>query len=568
MKHASRSSRSLASHLLVLLAYGACTLLFTYPIAFEASAALPDHDPDVATAVWTQWWFRQAALGPERLHHTRYLFHPDGLDLTGHSHSPLSSALAALLVPVVGEIGAFNLSSLLVFPIGGWGMFLLARELTRRRGASFVAGLVWAFAPYHVTQALAHPSLASVEWLPFQVLFLRRALRGGGWRPAALAGLSTALTLASGLQLGLLAGLAAAAQLSAALLVRPEARTARVLRDVGIAALVATCLATPLVWPVFQGWSSRANPERLVIEERLTGQTDALAYLMPPRYHPLLGGLVQPVYQRFAKNRQWMPYLGLVPLSLASFAALRVRAARPWLVGGALLVVCALGARLRLAGAVLESVPLPYALVDGWTPLALLRSSDRFNLLVPLPLAAVVALALARHPRAWPAAVGAALVGFEYLCAPVPMARAYPDSTILTSLSDANDRTAILDLPMGRQASMRSMLLQTAHGRPLVEGMAARTPPEAYRFLRSLPLLRYLARRKAPDPPDRLGDLRRMAEAGVGLVVVHLGDAPNRDLERWLRVLDDLPSSKDEHFLVFDVRRLPRTHNRPESGPQ
>ncbi len=540
----------------MLLAYGACTLLFTYPIAFEVLEQLPDHDADVKAAVWTNWWFRRAALGPEPLDYTRYLFHPDGLDLTGHSHSPLPSAIAALLRPLAGEVGAFNFTSLAVFPLGGLGMYLLAYELTRRRAASFVAGLIWAFAPYHVTQSLAHPSLAAVAGLPFQVLFLRRALAGGGWRPAGLAGLSFGLTLACGLQLGVLAALAAAVQVSATLVTHPGARNLHVVLDLGIAALVASVLAAPLVLPRLHGWSARADPEALLLEERLTGQTDALAYVLPPRGHPLFGPAVGRFYPRFVKNRQWMPYLGFAPLALALFAALRVRAARPWLLGAAVLIVCALGARLRCAGHVFESLPLPYAFVDRWAPLTLLRSSDRFNLLVPLPLASVAALALARHRRAWPAAVAAGIIGFEFLCAPVPMTRAYPDSQVLAALGTSTDRTAILDLPMGRQASKHWMLLQTSHGRPIVEGMAARTPPEAYRFIRSLPLLQYLARRDGADPPDPRGDLRQLADAGVGQVVVHLEHAPAADLARWVRVLGDRPSVRDDHFLVYDVRGL------------
>ena len=60
-------------------------------------------------------------------------------------------------------------------------------DLTRRSLPSFVGGMVWAFFPCHLTRALAAPNLASVEWLPFLALFLRRTLRGGGWASAAAA---------------------------------------------------------------------------------------------------------------------------------------------------------------------------------------------------------------------------------------------------------------------------------------------------------------------------------------------------------------------------------------------
>lgn len=557
--------REFARHAGLLGAYALCAVAFTFPVAFRALAELPDHDPDVRVAVWTQWWFRQAALGPERLNHTSYLFHPDGVDLSGHSHSPLTSAVAAALRPALGEIGAFNVSWLLAFPLGGWGMYLLAHDLTRRRGASFVAGLVWAFAPYHVTQALAHPSLASVEWIPFQVLFLRRSLSGrGDLRAAALAGLSFALSVACGLQIGLLAGLAAVAQVAAALVARREARTARVLRGLALAGLVAIVPALAVLAPLVPAAGGLAPAPDLVLNERLTGQTDVLAWFVPPRLHPLLGPPSAPAYARFAKNRQWMPYLGFVPLALALLAGLRLREARPWLLAGAVIVVCAMGARARIGGAVFEGLPLPWALVDDVLPFSLLRSSDRFNLLLPLPLAALAALALARFRGRWAAPAVALLVGFEYLCAPVPTATAYPDSAALARLAAEGPGTALLDLPMGRQASKHWMLLQTRHRHPLVEGMVARTPPEAYRFIRTLPTLVYLARGAAPPPPDPAGDFRRLAEAGVQHVVVHLDHASPANLARWRTVLGAGPEFADGHLAVFATASLAAA---PETAP-
>lgn len=543
----------------VLLAYAACAVAFTFPLAFHALDSLPDHDIDVRVAVWTQWWFGKAAFGPETLGHTSYLFHPEGLDLTAHSEAPLTSAIAVLLRPLVGEIGAFNLSMLLLFPIGGWGMYLLARDLTGRPGPSFVAGLVWAFAPYHLTQALAHPSLAAVQGLPFQTFFLRRVTAGRGAGSAALAGIAIASSFASGLQIGILAVLAAAAQVLATLVTSARSRTRPVRTGFVLAAVVAAALTLPVVAPQIAGWRGRAESDRLLVNERLTGQTDALAWLTPPRYHPLLGPAVAPVYERFAKNRQWMPYLGLVPLALALFAAVRIRGARPWLAAAGAIAVCALGARLRVAGAVLEALPLPYALVDGIPPFSLLRSADRFNLLLPLPLAALVALALAQLRFRHAATTAAALIAFEFLCVPLPLVAAYPESEALARLADPGERGAILDLPLGRQPSKHWMLLQTRHGRPIAEGMAARTPPEAYRFLSSVPLVVWFARDDAAEPAEPAADFRRLAEVGIARIVVHTEHASAADLARFSRFLGDQPDFEDAHLRVYDTARLARS---------
>ena len=70
----------------------------------------------------------------------------------------------------------------------------------------------------------------------------------------------------------------------------------------------------------------------MIADEQTWGQTDLAAYFVPMTYHPVLGPIVQPLYDNFVKNRAWMPYLGLVPLLLAVWGALRQK--RRAAVGG------------------------------------------------------------------------------------------------------------------------------------------------------------------------------------------------------------------------------------------
>ena len=82
---------------------------------------------------------------------------------------------------LAGLTWAYNAVVLFSFAIGGLGTYLLARQTlpTRSRWPAWLAGVVFTFAPYHFAHLLGHMQLFSLEWIPFYVLYLIRAVEGG-----------------------------------------------------------------------------------------------------------------------------------------------------------------------------------------------------------------------------------------------------------------------------------------------------------------------------------------------------------------------------------------------------
>ncbi|MBI4227048.1 MAG: hypothetical protein HY600_02100 [Candidatus Omnitrophica bacterium] len=76
----------------------------------------------------------------------------------------LEVCLLALSV-AMHEVFAYNLLLWLSFPMAGLSMYLLCRSLTGDRAASVVAGVAYAFCPYHFAHT-TQLSLASIQWLP------------------------------------------------------------------------------------------------------------------------------------------------------------------------------------------------------------------------------------------------------------------------------------------------------------------------------------------------------------------------------------------------------------------
>lgn len=169
-------------HLLVLGGYLLATLLFTWPLAVNLTAAIPGDSFDGWQNYWNQWWIKQALV--DRLVwplHTDILYAPTGVNLYFHTLNPFNG-LATLPVQLTGGlIAAYNAVVFLSWVLGGYGMFLLARWVIGRGNvlgtlAAFAAGLVYTLSPFHMAHLLGHMQVMSLEWLPFYILYLLRAI--------------------------------------------------------------------------------------------------------------------------------------------------------------------------------------------------------------------------------------------------------------------------------------------------------------------------------------------------------------------------------------------------------
>ncbi len=283
------------------IGYLLLVLLLTYPAIFHLQDRLIGNNIDNWIYYWNNWWIGRAIADGHSWFATDVIFFPQGTSLLAHSHSLLSSLLAWLLEPLAGPVAAFNLVWLWGLWLGAWGMFLLARELTKQPVAVFFAGFVFAFAPYHLTQYLAHMHLGTIHWWPFYILFLWRSLHQPGWRSAVLAGVFLALAFWSGVQQAVFLGLwTAVFLLWWGWTNRPVAwrQTSRQLLLLGAAFFV---LSLPVVWPILNNLSELVGTAAEV-DESIIKQTDLLAYVVPPTYQPLWGEQMVPIYQTFRVN--------------------------------------------------------------------------------------------------------------------------------------------------------------------------------------------------------------------------------------------------------------------------
>jgi len=182
-------------HLAAIAGYLVVTLAFAWPLPLKLSSALTGPPSgDTGVYVWNLWVFRHELIS----HHASPFFTREILSLTPsvpltlHNYTTFANLIALPLIPRVGITATFNLIYLASGVLTAYAMFLLARDVTRATGESWLAGLLFGFSPALIARSTAHFSLVQAAPLPIFLLLLRRLERRGLARDAFLAGVTVA----------------------------------------------------------------------------------------------------------------------------------------------------------------------------------------------------------------------------------------------------------------------------------------------------------------------------------------------------------------------------------------
>ncbi|MDY6878415.1 MAG: hypothetical protein SWK90_19730, partial [Chloroflexota bacterium] len=337
-----------------------------------------------------------------------------------------------------------------------------------------------------------------------------------------------------------------------------------ILRALGLMGIVTLILIGPFLFPLLTGLPSPqrgmggdGQPEWIHVPYRGENATDVLAFFVPSRRHPLIGPFVEPLHHRIGRRQV---FLGYVPLALALLGAVKQwRKACFWVFSTLAFFSISLGAYIRFNGVLSERPLQPWLL-----PLAgFIRDPTRLTVMTTLGLALLAALGIAwleqkarRSSQAWVVVLGlSVLILFEYLPWPFPTT---PVSIppFYEQLQQETDLFALADIPV-RQLEMRrkSMFYQIVHQKPIVEGIVARTPPDAYAFIDQHPILSAFAESdKGPPGNDVSRHLTSLADAGVRYLILHRHFLTAQQVENWQLYLPHTPFYQDDQIIVYRTR--------------
>ena len=302
------------------LSYCGLTLVLTYPLARRLGSALPGDPGDPVLNTWILWWNTQALPLSDRWWSPPVFF--PVADAITFSENLLG--LLPISAPVQWLFGnpvlAYNVAFLLSFPLSGLSAFLLCRDLTGRNDAGWIAGLIFAFAPYRFDH-LSHIQVLSWYWVPVILLALHRFLGDGRTRWLMLFGMAY---LFQGLTNGYLFLFIPALVGLWVLWFVPLVRLRRTAASIALAGVVAGAFALPLLLR-YQCVHHRFGFERSLLE-LTTYSGDLTAILSAPRSLALWGWM-----DRFqGPEAQLFPGLTVVCLiAVAVVRCLRPRAETP-----------------------------------------------------------------------------------------------------------------------------------------------------------------------------------------------------------------------------------------------
>ena len=427
------------------LAYALLMVFMTWPIAANLATEVPGGG-DAWQHIWNLWWVKHALL---TLHtnpyHTDLLYYPGGVNLYFHT-LVLTAGLTAIPLQLLGLnlITSYNLILLSTYVLAGLGAYLLCRYLTGNAWASFVGGLVFAFAPYHSAHLFGHMNLASLQWIPFYVLLLLKALdwlpegrsgdsaieerqippdgllRSALYRPWYALGAGALLAVNAytewtyAIFLVLLTGVVMAWRI-----VLPSERR-HVTAGAGWWALVARLviigvtflvLTAPIFFPTLA--EARQGYAQQPPEETLFYSADLVNGFLPSELHPLWGPEIAktvsklPPYLPLKNPSERDLFLGYTVLAVAGWGVWRLRRnirVLFWALTAALMWLLSLGPVLQVLGrqeftSFLVKIPMPYLLLYKLPLFSIMRTPARFTVLVMLALSVLVAYALAHLLR-------------------------------------------------------------------------------------------------------------------------------------------------------------------------
>jgi hypothetical protein len=562
----SRVFRSLvtgkrATLLVVLLVYSALTILMTWPVAGQLGTHVPGGTVDLWVHRWTFWWVKRAIVQGDNPFYTRLLYHPGGVSLAYHNIAWLNIGLWLPLQAILGSNVAYSLVFLAVLLLNGVSMYLLVEELLDSRLAAFLGGLIYGFWPYTLSH-YGHPNMMVGFGVPMALLYLKRTVEQDRLGDALLAGVFLALTGIARWQLLIMASGILGLYVLWRCLGEKVCRTKRSLGLLALVGLTAAALMAPLAAPVAAAYLNEGDPEDILIDDEISGQTDLLAYVLPTRYHPLWNDAAARVYENFVHNKVYVPFLGYTVLALALYGMVKDwKQARFWALVALIYVLLALGPQLRINGRLYPQIPMPYRLIDDLFIVRALRKPDRLNIFLGLPMGILASLgvaALMRRPKRSPrfvfmvVAIGG-LILWEYNL--IPYHTELPDTpSWYERLAQDPDHFAVLDLPMRPETYDKEyMFYQTTHRKPLVEGHVSRLPQDASAFMDSVPFLRELRRHNVMDPAlvNVSHQLRMLAEADIRYIVLHKDFASAEQLVAWRDWLTFDPLHEDEDLVVY-----------------
>lgn len=516
-KYLNEYFNNLQEYFLVGISYVLLTIILTYPVLFKVKTDIPGMGADSFQWMRILWYTKVAIKEADlaTLTHDHLLFYPNGIESLPFP-SAFNQILYILLSPFLELHVIYTILWLLTFVIGAIGSYLLAKYLTDNKYAAFIAGIVFAFSPYHFSRGLYFFGAATVQWIPFCALFLMKTVKEGGIKNPIIAGVFFILVAMSDLQYLIFMGIFTGLVFLYDFYINFNSEknifysVKGIIMKYSLFGVVTFLGVLPLTINEILIALSNQNFLKPSPKEIPKLSNDLISFFLPSHLHTLLGQFTSDFYSNIPS---WLAekvnFIGYIVLGLSAFSVLKSRKnpdVKFWLVTTFFFTIISLGPILHINGTSLFTdfnlkIPLPYQLLYNTVPfLKNCRTVGRFFVIATLGYSVLAGYGFSELLKYKPerkklifAIVGFLLV-FEYICIPYPTAQVnVPD--FYYKISSDTDNYALLEIPQNANAGYMNfeyLYYQTIHNKSLVGGYAARYPANVNNFQRDTPLIREL----------------------------------------------------------------------------
>src|SRR4030042_2704678 len=315
----------------VIIFYAVLTIVLTWPVAWHFFSSVPSFGADTMQVIGTAG--ERANVLTERgiLSGTLELAKRSELNIV---------TLYAYFQLIFGRIIGYNLLFFLSFILSGFGAYLLAYYFTKRKPASLIAGIIFAFSPFHIHNALStNAGTMHQEWLPFFALYLFRFFDDLRIKNFALTGLFLLLIGFSEHQLLAFTLIFILFFLVYKIITRPKVfLRPKLWLYIIVSGLILSVLFFFMFLSLFNIVFSKHNYLDPGFKAAVKYSNDTLSIFIPPSFHSFWPDAFSKLRQTFERKTDstFSTYAGFFVLLLSIMAFFRDRISKKWfwLAGG------------------------------------------------------------------------------------------------------------------------------------------------------------------------------------------------------------------------------------------
>jgi len=565
-----------------LLLFVLVFVVMSYPLVFQLDTMVPFLNGDTYHAIWHNWWVWEAFSNGQDFNFTPLLFAPNGLDYSLLPPRYLALPIWIVLYEVFGEPIAYNLSIVIEIILKAYGMYLFGLYLFKERIPAWVMGAFYAFGVISLQMALQQPYSGSTGWIPFFMLAYvygfdlihqkvptKRML----WM-MVLAGFLFTLSMYMNLKIGIFAMLIGGGYVLYVMVYRQLWRLKQFWQGMIVFTATVLIISSPLLYPFFVSGSLE---DAVDIEARVQ-LLDVMTYVQhrldrPLMYTRMIGAMNDDLGWPIEFQR--MPTVGVVSIAFAFmgllYAVRKDRLVLGWVLMGLVFWVFSLGSTIQIDGTILSEWA-PASLLQDTIILGVLRNTQRFALVFWFPFAVLIGyglhyrlanLTLNRNQLVL-LTVSVVMLLYGTSVFPIPY-RVHVEPEYTKVLNDLPSGS-VVNLPLGRSESKYYMSIQRYHGRPMIEGMIARTPDGTYDYIDSLAAIDMWGASSVNMEADEANDawrdsMQQLLDDGFRYIVLHKyvwashGDRFTPDI--YFRPLNHLPIEyEDNDVRLYDIQVL------------